>query len=139
MRNKLNSYRLPKIELIFGAIYFTLSITLGYFHKFGLLSLVSSLMIIAFIVVMIKMKEKHVYYKDNHLMFILSLFYKVYALIAVIFIISGYPMRDIISFILIVLVIFYMILAYLNKKQYIEILNAYIYMQVVIFVFFAFR
>lgn len=88
---------------------------------------------------MIKMREKHVYYKDKRLMFILSLFYKVYALITVIFIIARYPMRDTISFIMIVLAIFYMILAYLNKKQYIEILNAYIYMQVVIFVFFAFR
>lgn len=127
------------IELIFGITYFALCIFLGCFQKLGLLSFASSLMIIAFIVVMIKMREKHVYYKDKRLMFILSLFYKVYALISVIFIIAGYPMRDTISFIMIVLAIFYMILAYLNKKQYIEILNAYIYMQVVIFVFFAFR
>ncbi|MDD2287551.1 MAG: hypothetical protein ACK5MH_02690 [Bacteroidales bacterium] len=128
MKTKI-TLSLSKIELIFGILYLTSNLILRYNNKLGLISMISSLMIIAFFVIMIKNRMKHIYYKDKPIMFILSLFYKVYAAIAVIFIMVNYPMRDIILLIGIVLAVIYIVLAYFNNRRYYEMLNAYIYWQ----------
>lgn len=130
--SKLKSISLVKMELGFGLLNLALCMLFANLNMYGFLTLSSSLVLILFIISYIKMREKHVYFKEKPLLFALSLFYKIYAYFATVFILNEYPGRDIVVLILIILTVVYMVLSYINQKQYKEMLNAYLYFQYLI-------
>ena len=138
MENKTKHLSLHLIELIFGVVYLITNIILARYQKFGILSMFSSLMIIAFAVLMIIFRKRHVYFKLKPAMFFFSLYYKLFALGALIFIFANYTMKDVISIVLVAICILYMIFAYIVKKQYNEMFNAYVYWQIVTLFFLFF-
>lgn len=134
--SKLKSISLVKMELAFGIVNLALCMLFANLNMYGFLTLSSSVVLILFIISYIMMREKHVYFKEKPLLFALSLFYKIYAYFAAVFILNEYPGRDIVVLILMILTVVYMVLSYINQKQYKEMLNAYLYfMYVSIFMY----
>lgn len=134
--SKLKSISLVKMELAFGIVNLALCMLFANLNMYGFLTLSSTVVLILFIISYIKMREKHVYFKKKPLLFALSLFYKIYAYFAAVFILNDYPGRDIVVLILMILTVVYMVLSYINQKQYKEMLNAYLYfMYVSIFMY----
>ncbi len=121
---------LVKIEAIIGLLSVILASIFLYIDKRGYIPIILSIMIIVYSIIMISKRKEHVYYNNNIFMYAFSLFCKLFAYIALIFIVCSYPKYDLIYYISSILFMIYGVLAYINNKQGREILSIYIYFQV---------
>ncbi len=133
MKNKL-----IRAEVILGLISIILTSILLATGKEGYISILLSLASIGLLIVSITKREEHAYWGNNTLMYIFSLFCKLFVYIALIFILLSYPWYDLIAFIAVFLCVAYAILAQIFNKESNEILSIYLYSQVLVVFFMLF-
>ena len=119
---------LGKMELISAIGYLCTGLVLPTFVGGGIVSLTLCLWMVIFTILLIIFMKHHVYRKDKPLLTALSIYYKSLVYVLIIFNISGYQGTMYILGIAMVSIIIYMILSYINGKQYSQMLNAYLYL-----------
>jgi len=118
-----------RIELIYSSIYVVVGLLLrNIFGGGGIFALIMTFLMLVYMALLLIYVKDHVYWESKRLLTVLSLFYKNFAYVTVIFITCGYPFEDGILGITLGLGILYMVLSYFNGKQYGQMLNAYLYL-----------
>jgi hypothetical protein len=124
---------LEKIELISALICICIG-TFIYRYVGANFSLVA-LFILMFIttLLLIVFSRNHVYWQDKPLLTILSIYYKSAAYITIIFTMGKFSGINIVTIVTMTSMLFYIILSYVNEKKYYQMLNAYLYLNLIIF------
>ena len=116
-----------KIELILGISFYLMGIVCFWFQlkAMDICFLLFAPVILVFIV---KNTKEHVYWKDKKLLAAYSVYLKMIAYTSFVFALSKYPSYEIMGIMSIALCTIYMFLAYFNKRQYGQMLEAFLYM-----------
>ena len=132
-------FSLRKTELVIGVISIVLTAT---FLCLGLREYIAgmlSLLMVAYAFMMIRRRKEHVFYDKNMFLYALSVFSRLFAYTALIFIASVYPKYDVIFYISSFICLIYAVLAYINNNQSGEPLSMYLYFQVLVIFFILIR
>ena len=125
---------LNKIELVAASIIIFAGGLLYEFASKGISLLVISLLMFAFTILLIVFRKHHVYYMQNKpLLTAISIYYKSFAYLSFIFSMCHFAGERTMSGFAMLFMTIYMGLAYFNRKQYSEMLNAYLYIVIVSF------
>ena len=80
-----------------------------------------------FTTLLIVFRKHQVYYQNKLPMAVFSIYYKSLIYTVVIFTLCNFPGKDAISIAAMGSIVIYMVLAYINEKQYYQMLNAFLY------------
>lgn len=122
---------LEKIELIAAFICIcTMSLVYSFLGERVSLPIMLVLMI-AVTVLLIIFARQHVYWQDKPLLTVFSIYYKSVAYVTIFFTMGHFAATDIITGFAIVTMALYIVLAYFNGKKYDQMLNAYLYLNLI--------
>jgi len=131
-KTKAKEGLIDKVELIYSSLYFLVGLMLQkIFGAGGIFTIIMTFSMIVYMILLIIYAKDHVYWDSKRLLTVLSIFYKNFAYLTVIFVICNYPFKDIFMGITLGLIILYIILSYFNGKRYGQMLNAYLYLTLV--------
>ena len=125
--------KLEKFELIYAVSYLITGKLLYEFIGSGLASAVLFLCMAVFTVLLIVLRKHHTYWQDKPLLTVLSIYYKSLTYTIVIFTMCNYPGKAALNITALASFFIYSVLAYFNRTQYNQMLNAYLYLQMVAF------
>jgi len=117
-----------KIELISAILYLVTGKLLYTFVGKGISTMTLILWMFVFTILLIVFAKRHVYRQDKPLLTALSVYYKSLAYVVIIFTMCNWQGKDTLSVVMIVSIVVYMVLSYINRKQYDQMLNAYLYL-----------
>ena len=123
---------LEKIELIFALLYICTGIFVCHFFGESLSLLILSVLMITITVLLIVFAQRHIYWQNKPLLTVLSIYYKSAAYITIIFTMGNFPGKDFVILGTIISMLLYMILSYFNEKRYYQMLNAHLYLNLII-------
>ena len=126
--------KLEKFELIYAVSYLIIGKLLYEFAERGLVSAVLFLCMTVFTVLLIVFRKHHVYWQDKPLLTVLSFYYKSLTYTIVIFTMCNYSGKAALNITAMASFLIYSIFAYFNGKQYNQMLNAYLYLQMLAFI-----
>ena len=124
---------LETIELIFVFVYLITGKLLYTFVTKEIVGLVLIVLTSVFIVLLLIFMKYHSYRREKPLLTAFSIYYKSLIYIVVIFTACNYPGKDFFTVMAMVSIVLYMVLSYINGKQYYQMLNAYLYLQIACF------
>lgn len=123
-------FSLRKTELVIGVVSIILTATFLCLGLRGYTAGMVSLLMAAYAFTVIRRRKEHVFYDKNMFLYALSLFSRLFAYTALIFIASAYPKYDVIYYVSSFICLIYAVLAYINNRQSGEPLSMYLYFQV---------
>ena len=123
---------LEKIELISALICICTGTLVGGFLGVSISLLVLFVLMAIVTVLLIVFARKHVYWQDKPLLTVLSIYYKSVVYVDIIFIMGDFPGTDIIRIATMASILLYIVLSYFNGKKYYQMLNAYLYLNLII-------
>ena len=120
--------RLEKMELISAIVYLSVGKVLHTFVGTGIATLTLCILMCVFTILLLVFMKYHVYRYDKPLLTVFSIYYKSLVYVVVIFSMTNFPGNDILTGTAMISTLIYMLLSYINGKQYYQILNAYLYL-----------
>jgi hypothetical protein len=108
-------------------------IVIFIYELFGVnISLIAmTTLMVTITIVLCSFIRHHVYWQNKSLLAILSIYYKSISYITIIFTIYGLSGTNIITAFAIFSMLLYIVLAYFNEKKYYQMLNAFLYLQLI--------
>ena len=124
---------LDKVELIYATIYLLAGKILDTFVGKGITLLSMGVLMFIFTILLIVFFRQHLYAQDKPLLTALSIYYKSAAYVTIIFIIGNFAGQNVISIVALASLVIYGALSYVYGRKYNELLNAYLYMILIVF------
>ena len=121
---------LETIELISIFIYIVAGMTLTTFMGVGIAGITLFLLMLAFTVLLIVFRKRHVYAQEKPLMMAFSIYYKSLTYVVIMFNFCDFSGQNILTAVGLGAMIIYMVLSYIFGKKYYQMLNAYLYLSI---------
>jgi len=125
---------LEKIEIVSAIVYLSTWLLFSLFVGIGIAAAILCLLTLIFTILLFVFMKYHVYRKDKILMTLFSIYCKSYIYTAIYVITLDLRGKDFIFIASIVVMVIYAILAYFYGKKYNQMLNAFMYICMVVFV-----
>lgn len=123
---------LGTIELMSALIcIYTGTLICGYLGT-SISSLIMCVLMAIIPILLIIFARQHVYWHDKPLLTVLSIYYKSVAYVTIIFVLINLPGKDFIKVSTYIIILLYIVLSYFNGKKYYQMLNAYLYLNLII-------
>jgi hypothetical protein len=124
---------LEKIELIFAIICICTEFFIFRIFGENISLLILFILMITLTILLIVFAQRHVYWQNKPLLTVLSIYYKSATYITIIFTLCNFSGKEIVTVGTMIPLLLYMILSYFNEKRYRQMLNAYLYLNLIIF------